>query len=94
VRILAELSRQIETLDGELTTLFDRHPDAELLLSHPGLGPLLAARVLAEFGEHPHRYADVKARRNYAAIGPITRAPGMPGVRSRDLRDTSVSGPE
>ncbi|GAB3332573.1 IS110 family transposase [Micromonospora halotolerans] len=75
VRILTELSRQIGTLEGELSAHFDRHPDAEILLSQPGLGPVLAARVLAEFGDDPHRY-DVKARRNYAATSPITRASG------------------
>jgi hypothetical protein len=32
--------------------------------------------VLAEFGDDPTRYADVKARRNYAATSPITRASG------------------
>jgi transposase len=76
VRVLAELSRQIDTLEGELTAHFDRHPDAEILRSQPGLGPILAARVLAEFGDDPHRYVDAKARRNYAATSPITRASG------------------
>jgi transposase len=76
VRVLAELSRQIEVLEGELTAHFDRHPDSEILRSQPGLGTVLAARVLAEFGDDPHRYADAKARRNYAATSPITRASG------------------
>ncbi len=76
VRVLAELTRQIEVLEGELTAHFDRHPDSEILRSQPGLGTVLAARVLAEFGDDPHRYADAKARRNYAATSPITRASG------------------
>ena len=38
--------------------------------------PILGARVLAEFGDDPHRYRDGKARRNYAATSPITRASG------------------
>jgi transposase len=76
VRVLAELGRQIDTLEGELTAHFDRHPDAEILRSQPGLGTVLAARVLAEFGDDPHRFADAKARRNYAATSPITRASG------------------
>ncbi|WP_139140163.1 MULTISPECIES: transposase, partial [unclassified Frankia] len=46
------------------------------LLSQPGLGPVLAARVLAEFGDDPTRYADAKARKNYAGTSPITRASG------------------
>jgi hypothetical protein len=29
---------------------FGQHPDAEIYLSQPGLGVVLGARVLAEFG--------------------------------------------
>ena len=31
---------------------------------------------MAEFGDAPNRYADAKARRNYAGTAPITRASG------------------
>jgi transposase len=55
---------------------FSRHPDAEIIGSQPGLGPILGARVLAEFGDDPHRYASAKARKNYAATSPITRQSG------------------
>jgi transposase len=51
-------------------------PDAEIYLSRPGLGPILGARVLAEFGDDPHRYADPKAGKNYSGTAPITRASG------------------
>ncbi|MFD0575154.1 hypothetical protein [Dactylosporangium darangshiense] len=44
MRVLAELSRQIEALEGELVAHFHRHPDAEILRSQPGLGPILSAR--------------------------------------------------
>jgi transposase len=76
VAVLAQLVTQIELLEQELNAHFERHPDAEILRSQPGLGPVLAARVLAEFGDDPTRYADAKARRNYAATSPITRASG------------------
>ena len=55
---------------------FGQHPDAEIILSQPGLGPILGARVLAEFGDAPDRYADAKARKNYSGMSPITRASG------------------
>jgi transposase len=55
---------------------FGQHPDAEIILSQPGLGPILGARVLGEFGDDPMRYADAKSRKNYAATSPITRASG------------------
>jgi transposase len=55
---------------------FDQHPDAEIYLSQPGLGVVLGARVLAEFGDDPTRYVDARARKNYAGTSPITRQSG------------------
>jgi transposase len=52
------------------------HPDAEIILSQPGLGSILGARALGEFGDDPNRYADAKARRCYAGTAPITKASG------------------
>jgi transposase len=63
-------------LEGQVEAHFRQHPDAEILMSQPGLGPVLGARVLAEFGDDPHRYASAKARKNYAATSPITRQSG------------------
>jgi transposase len=37
---------------------------------------VLAARILGEFGDDPKRFADAKARKNYAGTSPITRASG------------------
>ncbi len=48
--------------------------------SQPGLGQVLGARVLAEFGDDPDRYACAKARKNYAGTSPITRASGKKKV--------------
>ncbi|MGH3336354.1 MAG: transposase [Nocardioides sp.] len=47
-----------------------------MYLSQPGLGVILGARVLSEFGDDPDRYADAKARKNYAGTSPITRQSG------------------
>src|ERR1700704_6514655 len=52
----------------------------QIILSQPALGPILGARVLAEFGDDPRRYADAKSRKNYAGTSPITRAPGKKKV--------------
>jgi transposase len=76
VAVLAVLDEQITTLQGQVVAHFGRHPDAEILASQPGLGAILSARVLAEFGDDPTRYASAKARKNYAATSPITRASG------------------
>jgi hypothetical protein len=76
VAVIRTLSAQIAALEASLTERFERHPDAAILRSQPGLGSILGARVLAEFGDAPDRYADAKARRNYAGTAPITRMSG------------------
>jgi transposase len=76
VKIIAEIGHQIEALEAQVVTHFGRHPDREIYLSQPGLGKILAARVLGEFGDATGRYANAKARRNYAGTSPITRASG------------------
>ncbi|WP_460777993.1 IS110 family RNA-guided transposase, partial [Micromonospora polyrhachis] len=76
VALLATLNEQVKTLQGQVEAHFGQHPDAEIILSQPGLGVVLGARVLAEFGDDHDRYASAKARKNYAATSPITRASG------------------
>ncbi|MDT5408427.1 MAG: hypothetical protein QOG14_647, partial [Mycobacterium sp.] len=76
VRLIAALNQEIDTLGEVVAEHFGRHPDAEIYASQPGLGVILGARVLAEFGDDPRRYADAKARRNYAGTSPITKASG------------------
>lgn len=76
VGLIAGLNTQIAGLEQDLHQAFEQHPDAEIILSLPGLGSTLGARVLGEFGDDPTRYADARARRNYAGTSPITRASG------------------
>ena len=76
VAVLTTLNAEIATMEGEVAAHFARHPAAEIYLSQPGLGVVLGARVLSEFGDDPTRYADAKARKNYAGTSPITRQSG------------------
>jgi transposase len=76
VAILVTLNAQIEAMEEQLETHFGQHPDAEIYLSQPGLGNILGARVLAEFGDDPSRYHDARSRKNYAGTSPITRQSG------------------
>ena len=76
IAVIVTLNEQVKILQEQVEQDFGRHPDAEIYRSQPGMGPVLGARVLAEFGDDPRRYADGKARRNYAATSPLTRASG------------------
>ena len=93
VAVIAATQAQVEVLAGQVEQCFGLHPDAEVIRSQPGLGAILGARVLAEFGDDPNRYADAKARRNYSGMSPITRASGTKRVvlaryaRNRRLAD-------
>jgi hypothetical protein len=93
VGITAELTTQIAVLETQLADRFDQHPDAKIIRSLPGLGMILGARALAEFGDDPNRYVDAKSRKNYAGTSPITRASGKSHVvlaryaRNRRLAD-------
>jgi len=78
--LLATLNAQIAALEGSVEAYFGQHPDAEIYLSQPGLGAVLGARVLAEFGDDPTRYDGARARKNYAGTSPITRASGKKKV--------------
>jgi transposase len=93
VGIIGELNHQIADLEAELATHFETHPDADVYLSLPGLGVILGARVLGEFGDDPNRYTTTKCRKNYAGTSPLTVASGKKRavlarrVRNRRLYD-------
>ena len=80
VAVIAEMVRQIAVLEEQVRAGFGRHPDVEIYLSQPGLGKILGARVLAEFGDDPDRYTDTRARKNYSGMAPVTRASGTKRV--------------
>jgi len=88
VGIIVELNRQIAELEAELATHFEAHPDADIYRSLPGLGVILGARVLGEFGDDPNRYTSAKSRRNYAGTSPLTVASGKKrAVLARHVRN-------
>jgi hypothetical protein len=79
VRLLTTLAGDVAELETAVEQGFGQHPDADIYqptTSQPGLGAVLGARVLSEFGDDPTRYTNAKARKNYAGTSPITRASG------------------
>jgi transposase len=88
VAIIVELNRQIAALEAVLADRFEQHPDADIYRSLPGLGDVLGARVLGEFGDDPDRYANAKSRKNYAGTSPRTVASGKKrAVLARHVRN-------
>lgn len=88
VAVIAELNHQIGDLEAELATHFETHPDADIYRSLPGLGVILGARVLGEFGDDPNRYTTAKCRKNYAGTSPLTIASGKKrAVLARHIRN-------
>jgi transposase len=93
VKIIEAMQESIAELEGAMAGEFDRHPSAGLLRGAPGLGPILAARVLGEMGDDPSRFATADGLRAFGGTAPITRASGkskvvrMRYVKNRRLAD-------
>ena len=93
IRLLTTLAGDIGALQEVVAEGFGEHPDTEIYTSPPGLGAVLGARVLAEFGDDTSRYPDARASKNYAGTSPITRASGKKTIvlaryaRNRRLGD-------
>jgi hypothetical protein len=93
VAVVVQLNATVKELEAGLAEHFEQHPDAKIIRSLPGMGTVLGARVLGEFGDDPNRYSDGKSRRNYAGTSPVTRASGKSKVvlarhgRNRRLAD-------
>jgi len=86
--IIASMHQAVDALENELARAFDTHPWAPILRSVPGLGPILAARVLAEIGDDPTRFTTAAGLRAFVGTAPITRASGRSHyVKARKVRN-------
>lgn len=80
VAVILSLNESVAELEAALSEHFEQHPSAKIIHSLPGMGTVLGARVLGEFGDDPNRYSDAKSRRNYAGTSPVTKASGKSRV--------------
>jgi len=80
VAMLRCCNEQVAALEEQLAARFAEHPDAAILRSQPGLGVVLGARLLGEFGDDPQRYATAKGRKAFAGTAPVTRSSGLRAV--------------
>ncbi len=74
--IITAMHSAVEQLEAALAVEFDQHPLTPVLRSAPGLGPVLAARVLAEIGDDDTRFTSAGGLRAFAGTAPVTRASG------------------
>ena len=92
VATLTAVNTSIKQLENAMDASFDLHPDAEIFDSLPGLGLVLSARVLGEFGDDPDYYPHAASRRNYAGTAPITRTSGTKrAVLARYIRNKRLA---
>lgn len=88
--------RAVDDLTEAVAEVFNQHPDAAILSSFPGVGPLVGARVLAEIGDDRNRFVDARALKAFAGSAPITRASGKKTVvmhRHIKNRRLAAAGP-
>jgi hypothetical protein len=83
--VIATLNQQIAALQGQVEAHFLVHPDAEIVLSQPGLGRILGVRVLGEFGDDPARYASAQSPQELRG-----HQPDHPPVRQEENRHGPV----
>jgi hypothetical protein len=77
VAVLCCLNQQVAALERQVAARVADHRDAAIVCSQPGLGVVLGARVLGEFGDDPDRYQTAKGRKAFAGTAPVTRASGL-----------------
>jgi len=77
--------RRIATLDARLEELMAAKPEAEVVRSMPGMGPLFTAEFLSEVGD-PSRFASADALAAAAGLVPATRQSGGASFQRRARR--------
>jgi transposase len=92
VDTIAAMQAGIARLETTMTAEFEQHADAKILNPAPGLGPILAARVLAEIGDDRSRFDAAANLRAFAGTAPITKASGRSKiVRARHIRNRRLA---
>ncbi len=93
VAVIAEMVVQAAALAEELSSDFEQHPDAEVVRSLPGLGTILGARVLGEFGDEPNRYASAKSLEEFTPARHLSPGPLAPRRRCSPATSATAAWP-
>ncbi len=88
IDILTQMHAAVADLSDAVTEEFSHHELAPVLTSAPGLGPILAARILGEVGDDLARFESPANLRAFAGTAPVTRASGRSSyVKARKVRN-------
>jgi transposase len=92
IGVVTAMQTAVDELEAALAAEFDQHPLAPVLRSAPGLGPVLAARLLGEVGDDPGRFTTAGGLRAFAGTAPVTRASGRSRhVKARKVRNKRLA---
>ncbi len=90
--VISVMTDGVAALEKQLALAYQAHPLAEVISATPGLGPVLAARVLGEIGDDPARFTTAASLRCYAGTAPVTRASGKSCyVKARKVRNKRLA---
>ncbi|WP_433262832.1 IS110 family transposase [Actinosynnema sp. CS-041913] len=73
---LLDLDRQIKDTDKLITSRFRNHPQAEIIESLPGLGPILGAEFVVATGGHLTGFHSSGHLASYAGLVPVAKDSG------------------
>ena len=72
----------LRAFDRRIGELLNQHPDAPIFLSFVGIGPIVAAALIAEMGDDRSRFPTVEVLLAETGLAPVTKASG----RTRQVR--------
>jgi transposase len=73
--LLKDLDRRIAPLDQSLQQQAQQRPETRLLMTHPGVGPVVATAFALTLGD-PERFPDSKCVASYLGLVPLERSSG------------------
>jgi len=86
-RKLLDLDREIKDLDKQITERFRAHPQARIIESMPGMGPILGAEFIAITAGDLAAFGTAARLATYAGLAPVPDDSGKrKGVRHRPRR--------
>lgn len=88
-RSLASVEKERQIVETEIACRLDKHPEAQVLLSIPGVGMLTAAAIWAWIGK-PGRFRSSKQVASYAGLDPSVHQSGETYYHGRISKNGNV----